>query len=76
MVFKNNCTSTTHAILEIVATSLDDVHLFTELVFLSSLKAFDAVFHNILLNKPEHYDFRGSANLLLRSKIKTIYFYP
>ena len=61
--------STQHAILDIVETIQTnmDKKLFSCGIFIDLKKAFDAVNHNILLDKLNYYGFRGIINQWLSS---------
>ena len=61
--------STIHALVELVdkiKKSIDNGEM-TCGIFVDLSKAFDTVNHNILLDKLDHYGFRGKANQLLAS---------
>jgi hypothetical protein len=64
--------STQHAILELVNEIQTNMNkkLFTCGVFIDLKKAFDTVDHNILLNKLNHYGFRGIVNDWFSSYLK------
>ena len=66
--FQRN-TSTNHALIDVITTSLDNIsnQLFTGLIFIELTKAFDTVRHKILLSKLDHYWTRGMANDLVSS---------
>ena len=60
--------STEFAILDIVSSCYENINekLFTGLIMID-LKAFDSVTHSILLQKLEHYGFRGNVFNLFSS---------
>ena len=64
--------STTHAILDIVTKSYNNINInhYTGLLFLNLKKAFDPICQKRLLSKLEHYVVRGSALTLIRSFLK------
>ena len=66
--FRRN-SSTNHALIDVVTTSMDNIsnRLFTGLIFVDLIKAFDTVCHKILLTKLDHYGIRGTANDLISS---------
>ena len=69
--FRKNM-STSLAILEMVEeiTNAIDDRKSTVGVFIDLKKAFDAVDHNILIKKLEHYGIRGLANKWVRSYLE------
>ena len=64
--------STTHAFLDVITSSFENIkyNLFAGLILLDLAKAFDTVFHDILLSKLDHYGIRGAAKDLLQSFLK------
>ena len=69
--FRKNM-STSLAILELVEeiTNAIDDRKYTVGVYIDLKKAFDAVDHNILIKKLEHYGIRGLANKWVRSYLE------
>ena len=61
--------STEFAILDIVSSCYENINdkLFTGLIMIDLKKAFDSVTHSSLLQKLEHYGFRGSVFNLFSS---------
>ena len=61
--------STEFAILDIVSSCYENINekLFTGLIMIDLKKAFDSVTHSILLQKLEHYGFRGNVFNLFSS---------
>ena len=61
--------STEFTILNIVSSCNENINdkLFTGLIMIDLKKAFDSVTHSILLQKLEHYGFRGSVFNLFSS---------
>ena len=61
--------STIHAVLDIITSCYDNmtINMYTGLALLDLAKAFDAVNHNILLKKLDHYGIRGIVNDFFRS---------
>ena len=61
--------STEFAILNIVSSCYENINekLFTGLIMIDLKKAFDSVTHSILLQKLEHYGFRGNVFNLFSS---------
>ena len=64
--------STTHVIHDILTTSYDNIceKLYTGLFFLDLKKAFDAVCHDTLLSKLDHYGIRGTVLELMSSYLQ------
>ena len=65
---------TEHVIVDIVSAiqSNMDKPLFTCGIFIDLKKAFDTVNHQILLNKLNHYGFRGIVNNWFENFLKTL----
>ena len=61
--------STKHAVTDVTTNAYDNINdkKFTGASFLDTNKAFDTVDRDILINKLDHYGFRGTANDLLKS---------
>ena len=61
--------STEFAILDIVSSCYENINdkLFTGLIMIDLKKSFDSVTHSILLQKLEHYGFRGNVFNLFSS---------
>ena len=61
--------TTEFAILDIVSSCYENINekLFTGLIMIDLKKAFDSVAHSILLQKLEHYGFRGNVFNLFSS---------
>ena len=70
--FQSNL-STTHALLDVLNSTCDQINAadYTGLILLDFKKAFDTVYHKILLRKLEHYDIRCQALKLLNSFLHT-----
>ena len=64
--------STNHAIIDVVINFLENItsKLYTELVVLGLIKAFDAVSHDILLHKLYHYGIKDQAHKLMQAFLK------
>ena len=62
-------TSTTHTLLDVFSNSFDQLNSknYVELLLLDVKKAFDKVFHEILLLKLDHYGIRGQSKNLIAS---------
>ena len=69
--------STKHAILDVLTAGYDNVNnnLYTGLILFDFKKAFDTVYHPLLLHKLEHCGIRGIAYKLIKSFLSNRYQY-
>ena len=69
--------STSHAILDVLTADYDNVYnnLYTGLILLDFKKAFDTVYHPVLLYTQEHCGIGGIAYKLIKSFLSNRYQY-